>query len=528
VKADEPVSAGSDGNGNYKRKAGSPTQAQWRSPRNLVIGSLILAVLLALGIHHLIIAGGYASTDDAYLSASVVQVAPQVSGMVKHVLVADNQQVKAGQLLVMLDDAPYRATVAQRQADLDAAIAQARGAGVNVSLVSEQGNAQLMQAAGGVEQANSGIAGAGADVDRSGSAIRNASATAKSFVANAGAAESAVSAAIANKRRYAESVAAAQAQLDASRAAVKTAGANVDAAKAMYDKTSRDAERYSALSKQGAVSEQRVEEAESTAEASKAQLESARQQVVSAQAVVLQKQADLSATKEQLVSADASIAQARSQFSAAREQAAAAGEAVNQARAQRNVAIQNVHQAEARRQQALGQLAQAHTAPRQIGMSLSAKEQAKAKVEQARAALLMAKLQLSYTRIYAPVSGRTNKKDVEVGGLVQPGTPLMAVVETGTPWIAANFKETQLSDLRPGSSAEARVDAFPGHVFKGHVESMSPATGSIFALLPADNATGNFTKVVQRLPVKIVLDPGQAGEERLSAGMSVVARVKKS
>jgi membrane fusion protein (multidrug efflux system) len=242
---------------------------------------------------------------------------------------------------------------------------------------------------------------------------------------------------------------------------------------------------------------------------------------------VLQKQADLNAAKRQLESADDAIAQAKSQLAAAREQYSAANEAIGQARAQEDVALQNVHQAEARKHQALGQLGQARTAPQQVGMSLSAKEQAAAKVEQARAALETAKLQLSYTRIYAPVSGRTNKKSVQVGALVQPGTPLMAVVKAGTPWVAANFKETQLSGIRSGCAAEVRVDAIHGRTFKAHVESLSPATGSIFALLPADNATGNFTKVVQRLPVKIVVDPGQPDEDRLSAGMSVIARVKK-
>ena len=242
---------------------------------------------------------------------------------------------------------------------------------------------------------------------------------------------------------------------------------------------------------------------------------------------MLQKQADLNAARQQLEAADAAIVQAKAQLEAAREQSVAAGEAVNQAQARRNIALQSVREAEAHKHQILGQLGQARTAPRQVGMSLSAKEQAQAKVEQARAALETARLQLSYTRIHAPVSGRTNKKDVEVGALVEPGTPLMAVVESGTPWVAANFKETQLSGVRPGCPAEVRADAIPGHIFKAHVDSLSPATGSIFALLPADNATGNFTKVVQRLPIKIVLDPGQPDEDRLSAGMSVIVRVKK-
>lgn len=526
--ANAPVgtqAVGSDGNG--RKPSAEHPQPAWRKPRNMAIGIAVLVAVLLLGAYHLVLAGRYETTDDAYLSADVVQIAPQVSGTVKQVLVKDNQSVKAGQLLVVLDDASYRAAVAQKKADLDAAIAQAKGAGVNVKLVRDQGSAQLMQAAGGVEQADSAIASAMAEVERSDSAIRNASATARSLDANADAADSAVNAAVASKKRYAESIIAAQAQLDSATAAVKSAQANADAAKALYDKTARDADRYAELAGQGAASKQRQDEAEAAAQASKAQLEAAREQVASARAVVLQKQADLNAARQQLATADAAIAQAKAQAAAAREQSAAAKEAISQAEVQRNVALQSVRQAQARKQQALGQLGQARTAPQQVGISQTAKEQALAKVEQARAALRTAVLQLSYTRIHAPVDGRTSKKDVEVGALVQPGTPLMAVVKNGTPWVAANFKETQLSGVRAGCAAEVYVDAFPGHAFRGHVESLSPATGSVFALLPADNATGNFTKVVQRLPVKIVLDPGQPDEDRLSAGMSVIARVQK-
>ncbi len=137
-----------DTNVTHKRKhVSTPTGPVWRKPRNLSIGVGICAVVLALGVHQLIVGAGYEATDDAYLTADVVQVAPQVSGTVKKVLFEDNQRVKAGQLLVVLDDATYRAVLAQRQADLDAAMAQAGGAGVNVGLVSEQGSAQLMQAA---------------------------------------------------------------------------------------------------------------------------------------------------------------------------------------------------------------------------------------------------------------------------------------------------------------------------------------------------------------------------------------------
>ena len=170
---------------------------------------------------------------------------------------------------------------------------------------------------------------------------------------------------------------------------------------------------------------------------------------------------------------------------------------------------------------------QARTTGHQVAVSRSNQSQAQAKIEQARAALGSARLQLDYTRIFAPISGQISKKTAEVGALVQPGTPLMAILPGARVWVVANYKETQLARVRPGQPAEIRVDALPGHPFRGRVESIAAATGSTSALLPPDNATGNFTKVVQRVPVKIVLDRDQPEVERLRAGMSVIATITK-
>jgi membrane fusion protein (multidrug efflux system) len=145
-----------------------------------------------------------------------------------------------------------------------------------------------------------------------------------------------------------------------------------------------------------------------------------------------------------------------------------------------------------------------------------------AKADTARQRLAEAELQLSYTRITAPQDGRVARRSVEVQSYVQPGQPLMAVVPDQV-YVTANFKETQLTRMRPGQPAEIRVDAFPGHRFKGHVDSVQPGTGARFSLLPPENATGNFVKVVQRVPVKIVFDEPTTN---LAPGMSVVPSVK--
>jgi membrane fusion protein (multidrug efflux system) len=146
---------------------------------------------------------------------------------------------------------------------------------------------------------------------------------------------------------------------------------------------------------------------------------------------------------------------------------------------------------------------------------------AQAKVAQHRAALAAAKLQLSYAVVRAPTAGTVAKKNVEVGQYVQAGQPLLAVVQGHDVWVIANFKETQLDGMRPGQTATIEVDAYSKGTFHGRVESLSAATGAKFSLLPPDNATGNFTKVVQRVPVKIVLTDPPDSKRPLRVGMNV-------
>ncbi|HEY6807439.1 MAG TPA: HlyD family secretion protein [Gemmatimonadales bacterium] len=151
---------------------------------------------------------------------------------------------------------------------------------------------------------------------------------------------------------------------------------------------------------------------------------------------------------------------------------------------------------------------------------------ADAHVAAARAARDQAALQLSYARITAPTAGVVSRKTVEVGQLVQAGQPLMAVVPLDDIWVTANLKETETSDVSPGDPVDITVDAYPGRHVRGHVESLAPATGAKFSLLPPDNATGNFTKVVQRIPVRIRLDGANDAAHPLRPGMSVVATIQ--
>lgn len=148
-------------------------------------------------------------------------------------------------------------------------------------------------------------------------------------------------------------------------------------------------------------------------------------------------------------------------------------------------------------------------------------EEAKRRLDAAKAAMKAAQLDLDHTKVYAPVAGKINSRAAELGAWVQPGQVLVAVVPAEV-WVVANLKETQLANVHPGQTVEISVDAYPGREFRGHVDSIQPGTGSRFSLLPAQNATGNFVKVVQRVPVKILLDDGGDMKSlNLVPGMSV-------
>ena len=130
-------------------------------------------------------------------------------------------------------------------------------------------------------------------------------------------------------------------------------------------------------------------------------------------------------------------------------------------------------------------------------------------------------MNVGYTKIYAPSDGHVTKKSVQAGNQIQPGQPLMAVVPLDDIWIIGNYKETQLEKVKPGQKVTIRVDTYPGKLFEGKVESIMSGTGSAFSLFPPENATGNFVKVVQRIPIKIVLDNNSDAEHILRVGMSV-------
>lgn len=192
--------------------------------------------------------------------------------------------------------------------------------------------------------------------------------------------------------------------------------------------------------------------------------------------------------------------------------------------------VQNAQQAQSRIDTAQADvarnLATVKAARQQVAVLESVRDRAQAALGQASAALDTARLNLSWTRIVAPVDGTVGRRSVRLGAYVTAGTPMLAVVPLQKAYVVANFQETQLTSVRRGQSADIHVDTFPGAVLHGTVDSLAPATGVTFAPIAPDNATGNFTKIVQRIPVKILLRPGQPELERLRVGMSVEATIR--
>jgi len=229
--------------------------------------------------------------------------------------------------------------------------------------------------------------------------------------------------------------------------------------------------------------------------------------------------------RSQRALAEAAVTQGRAALSAARSSAEVARVARDHARDDLARYTPLRRKGELSQQQFDAARSAAEAAEAQLRAAHDQVEAAAAAVAQAEAALEAARLQHSYATITAPASGVVSRKSVEKGQLVQPGQPLLALVESPDFWVVANFKETQLQRMRVGQTVTIEVDAYPGYELHGRIESLAAATGARFALLPPDNATGNFTKITQRVPVKIVLTDSPDAAHPLRAGMSVKATV---
>ena len=357
----EPESAPASSINGNSPEAGAPKKNN--RLRNLVAGVATLAVGVATGIYYFEFVAPYESTDDAFIEAHVTSIAPQVAGRVAQLLVQDNQEVKAGDVLLQIDPSDFQTKLDQERANLAASKSR-------------------------LEQAN--------------------------------------------------------AQFTVDQAKVEQERANVIAAQAEAKQAEADNKRYQAV---GGFA-------------------------------ISASQLDLAGTQAR--SADAQVDAAHNKELAAEAQSA---------------------------------------------LDKASIQTAAAEVQSSEAAVHQAELNLSYTQVKAPEGGYVTHRTVEAGSYVQTGQALLAVVPHQV-WVIANFKETQLTDMRAGQSVVVTVDAYPQIKFKAHVDSIQSGTGPRFSLLPPENASGNYVKAVQRVPVKIVLDDVAANNYVLGPGMSVVPEVR--
>lgn len=384
----------------------------------------------------------HVSTDDAFVEARIAPVSAKVSGMVRDVPVADNQAVRAGEILVRLDPRDYEVLVEQARAAVLIAQGEEKKASAGVPL-SEESTASLVQ------QAEAALQASILEVDAAASALE--------------------------ERRG---------RVRARQAGVAAARAAVAGARAAFEKARLDRERMDKLVREGLVAQQEFDHADAAFGSAEAALEATRRQ----------------------------FEEAEGEFH----------------RAEAEIQIQKVIVERARQlvEERRAQLANAKSRRREVGVQRAEAEAARGRLARALAALDEAELRLAETVIRAPFDGRATKKTVEIGQVVQPGQLLMAVVSRDNVWIVANYKETQLTHVRPGQLATVTVDTYPRVVFKARVDSIQSGTGTRFSLLPPENASGNFVKVVQRIPVKLALEPGQNDGYLLVPGMSVVSTIE--
>ncbi len=390
----------------------------------LIVGAVVvlLAVIGLIAYYH-----NRESTDDAQVDGHITPIASKIYGRVAEVLVTDNEQVKAGQVLVKIDPRDYQAALDQAKAALALAESDAASAGVDVPRTREN-------VASGTSNAGAQLAGAEADLQR------------------------------------------AQVTYDQARTSdLAYAQANIEKSKANSELAQADLARYKPLLDKGEISKQQYDAAKANADATASSLK---------------------ADQEKLAQAQRAVDIARAQLQAAR----------------------------ARVEQANAGVVAAHADVRQISMRTADAQGKIAKVQEARAKLQAAELNVNYTDIVAPVDGVATHKQVEPGQIVQQGQGLLVVVPLQDVWVTANFKETQLRKMKAGQKAFVHVDTY-GKTFTGHLDSIAGATGAMLSLLPPENATGNYVKVVQRIPVKIVLDPISSDKAILRPGMNVDATI---
>jgi membrane fusion protein (multidrug efflux system) len=505
-----------------------PGTAKEGGNRKFVMGALIAVVLIGgggYGIHAYLWGKDHVETDDAFVTGNLVNIAPKISGRLSLLQRSEGDQVKQGELLARLDDSTQQAQLATAQTALDAAKSQVPQAQSNLKYQEQATQAAIQKAQSGVDTQEARIKAAQEQLQLASKTTENQTAQAKAQVAAA----QATAAQIASQVQTAEATLQGQKQaVVTAERAVAALQAKVASAQADVDKDSRDEIRYKALLAREAVTQQQYDAvatqltaAQSNLASLNEQIEQARSQVAQARSGVNQAQAQVIAARDSAHAAQQQVAVARAGY-----QVALAGQV------QIPVQAANLAATATQTSSANADVATAQAGQTQVNLRRQQLETAKVAVKQAQAALQNAQVTEEDTYIYAPTDGTVIRKTANMGADVSAGQTILTVTQGNTVFVTANFKETQVGNVRVGQPVEIKVDAFPHKIFKGFVGSINEATGATVSLLPPDNATGNFTKVVQRVPVKIAIVPGSGEKEAtaddialLRQGMSVVATI---
>lgn len=499
--------------------------------RKVVIGLIVAGVVVVGGIYGVnayLWGKDHVETDDAFITGNLVNIAPKINGKLGHLDLAEGDHVTKGQLVARLEDATQRAQLVSAEAALEAARSQVPQAESTLRFQEESTRAAIQKAQSGVNTQEARVRAAREQVRLAARTTQNQVGQAQ---AQKRAAEATAQQAAAQITTAEEAVRAQQQAVETADRAVAALVAKVAAAQADVDKADRDEARYKNLLAKEAVTQQQYDAVAAQQASAKSALASLNEQIAQAKSQAAQARVAVS-------QAQAQVAAAQKAARAAQEQVGVANAAVRVAQAnQVQVPVQNANLTAAATQtsEAAADVEAARAGQAQIVLRRQQVDTARVAVKQAEASVKTAQVAERDTYIYAPTDGTVVRKTVNVGTSVSAGQTLVTITQGSGVYITANFKETQVGNLRVGQPVEIKVDAFPGKTFRGIVGSVNVATGATTSLLPPDNATGNFTKVVQRVPVKIAIVPGEGSKEgsaediaRLRQGMSVVVTIETS
>lgn len=454
-----------------------------RSRMPVYIVGTIVAVFVIGALSWWLYSRQFEKTDDAFIEGNISFITPKVSSHISKIYVEENQFVKKGDLLVELDLREFEAKMQQANALLKTTEAKRAKAVASYGMTRKTSRSVFTQASSGVNSARNNI-----------EQTRIASESKLTGVEQAKL-----------RARTAESTfLQVQSQIPAAEAALEQAKAQIPAAQTRLENAEAEYNRSLQLFDSGDLSRQNLER-------DRRILSEARAEKITADKQVEIARAQLNALKNQSEVEKARTAEARNSITSAEND-------YRQSVSQINIASSQADEAQ-------GKLLGASILPEQTAISESEIQTVEAEVAQAQAAVNQAQLELNNTKIYAPQDGYVSRRSIVEGQLVQVDQPLMSISMPGI-WVIANFKETQIERMQAGQAVDIFVDAYPNRKFKGKIESFQIGTGSRFSVLPAENASGNFVKVVQRIPVKIVFEEQPDEKVLLVPGMSVVPRVR--